>query len=102
MIYLARIPDAAGFIGKLSFLATAVESGMCWMVVLALIASASGFYYYSRVIVVMYMSKLSTSGGPVAIPDPVCIVIGVMVAGTFYLGLLPDTVLNLASKAVRF
>ncbi len=102
LISLAGIPATAGFMGKLFLFSAAVESGMYGLVVIALIASAVGLYFYLRIIVLMYMSQSENSGTPVSVPLTVRFVITVMVAGTLYLGMLPGTFLKLAWKAVIF
>ena len=88
--------------GKLFLFAAALESEMYLLVIIALIASAIGIYYYLRVIVLMYMKE--PKGEPVSleIGFPLRLVIIVMVLGTFYLGILPGRVLSLAGEAVLF
>lgn len=55
MCSLAGMPLTAGFFGKLFVFSSAVERGMLWMLVIAVLMSAVGFYYYFRVIIAMYM-----------------------------------------------
>jgi NADH:ubiquinone oxidoreductase subunit 2 (subunit N) len=102
LISLAGIPATAGFMGKLFLLAAAVENQMYWLVVIAVLASAIGIYYYLRVIVYMYMGKLKKEEIPITIPTPMRILIAIMVLGTLYLGVLPGALLSLAREAVSF
>ncbi|MDA2937863.1 NADH-quinone oxidoreductase subunit N [Acidobacteria bacterium AH-259-A15] len=102
LISLAGIPATGGFMGKLFLFAAAMQSEMYWLVVIAVIASAIGIYYYLRVIVFMYMGESKDEGTPIIVPTPVRIVIAIMVVGTFYLGIFPGTFLHLASEAVSF
>jgi NADH-quinone oxidoreductase subunit N len=60
MFSLAGVPPTAGFFGKLSVFAQAVQAGRVGLVVVAVLASAAGAYYYLRVTVVMYMRANST------------------------------------------
>jgi NADH-quinone oxidoreductase subunit N len=102
LISLAGIPTTAGFMGKLFLFAAAVESRMYWLVVIALITSAIGLYYYLRIIVFMYMHESDDSSTAIDVPMPIRFVIAVMVAGTLYLGMLPGVFLQMARKAVSF
>jgi NADH-quinone oxidoreductase subunit N len=102
LISLAGIPVTAGFMGKLFLLAAAVESQMYWLVVIALLASAVGIYYYLRVIVYMYMGELKKEEIPITIPTPMRVLIAILVLGTLFLGVFPGAFLSLAREAVSF
>ena len=54
MLSLAGIPLTAGFWGKFYMFSTAVERGQIWLLVVAVLMSAIGIYYYFRVIIAMY------------------------------------------------
>lgn len=60
MLSLAGIPPTAGFFGKLTLFAAAIEAGRVSVVVIAVIASLIGAYYYLRVLVVMHMRSTSS------------------------------------------
>ena len=79
-----------------------LKSGMYGLIILAIIASAIGIYYYLRVIVLMYMGELQDERSLINIPLSLRIVILIMVLGTVYLGTLPGTFLNLAIEAANF
>ena len=51
---LAGIPPLVGFFGKFYVLRAAVDAGMAWLALLAVIASVIGAYYYLRLIYFMY------------------------------------------------
>lgn len=102
LVSLAGIPLTAGFTGKLFLFSAAIQSQMYWLVVLGLIASAIGIYYYLRVIVLMFMREPEGDLEGIALPLSHRILIGIMVLGTLYLGIFPGSFLELASEAVRF
>ncbi len=54
MLSLAGIPLTAGFWGKFYVFSTAAERGQIWLLVVAVLMSAVGIYYYFRVIIAMY------------------------------------------------
>ncbi len=60
MFSLTGVPPTAGFFGKLALFGAAVEAGRVAVVVIAVLASAVGAYYYLRVTVVMYMRATQT------------------------------------------
>jgi NADH-quinone oxidoreductase subunit N len=60
MFSLAGIPPTAGFFGKLAIFGAAVAAGRTAVVVVAVLASAMGAYYYLKVTVVMYMRASGT------------------------------------------
>ena len=54
----------------------------------AMIASAIGLCYYFPAIVVIYMSNPAPQEVPITMPTSLRMAIGVMVARTFYVGLI--------------
>jgi NADH-quinone oxidoreductase subunit N len=102
LVSLAGIPATAGFMGKLFLFTAAIQSRMYWLVIIGLLTSAIGLYYYLRVIVLMYMREPRPEAGPLILPLPAVVTIVIMLGGTFYLGVFPGAVLRLASEAARF
>lgn len=102
LVSLAGIPFTAGFTGKLFLFAAAIQSEMYWLVVIAVLASAIGIYYYLRVLVFMYMKQSESDISAIEMPVVAQVVIAIMVLGTLYLGVLPGSILRLASEAVSF
>ena len=103
LVSMAGIPATAGFMGKLFLFSAALEKEMYWLVILALIASAIGVYYYLRVIVFMFM-RSSQGESRAAVVVPVCsrLTIVTMVIGTLLLGLFPEALLELIRTAEVF
>ncbi len=57
LLSLGGIPPFAGFIGKLLVFAAAVQSGMAWLVIIAVLNSALSLYYYLRVLKVAFLDR---------------------------------------------
>ncbi|HEX9956355.1 MAG TPA: NADH-quinone oxidoreductase subunit N, partial [Fibrella sp.] len=57
MLSLAGIPLTAGFWGKFMVFSTAVDKGLVWLLVVAVLMSAVGIYYYFRVVIAMYFRE---------------------------------------------
>ncbi len=96
---LMGLPPTAGFIGKFYIFAGAVEAGYVWLAILGVLNSAVSLYYYLRVIVQMYFKSPEEDFAWVSIDAPVAISIAISVAGVLYLGIFPNTVMNLAKLA---
>jgi NADH-quinone oxidoreductase subunit N len=64
MFSLAGVPPMLGFFAKLGVLAAALQAGMTWLVVLGVIASVIGAYYYLRIVYYMYFG---TEGVPLTL-----------------------------------
>ncbi|NRP30694.1 MULTISPECIES: NADH-quinone oxidoreductase subunit NuoN [unclassified Aliiroseovarius] len=54
MFSLAGVPPMLGFFAKLGVLIAAVNAGMTWLAVAAVIASVIGAFYYLRIVYFMY------------------------------------------------
>ena len=54
MFSLAGVPPTVGFYAKFSVIAAAVDIGLVWLAVVAVMASLVGAFYYLRVVKLMY------------------------------------------------
>lgn len=67
MLSLSGIPPLAGFFGKYAIFANALSAGMVWPVIIAVLGSLVGVYYYLRVMAVSFsggeMNKVHVSPG---------------------------------------
>ncbi len=104
MVSLAGIPPTAGFIGKFYVFMSAVEAGMSWLAVVALIFAAISAYYYLRLVMVMYMREpgaVSETSPRLVMSPTVSVVLACAVAGVIVLGLYPNPLVQFAAQAVR-
>jgi NADH-quinone oxidoreductase subunit N len=107
MVSLAGIPPLAGFFGKFLLLKSVVEaakvSGNCgyyWLVGIALAGVVISLYYYFNVVKAIYWSKAAKDLSPIKLSAPAMVTAWICIGGIFWLGLFPNTVLNLANQAV--
>lgn len=105
MVSLAGIPPLAGFFGKFLLLKAVVEQGAVnpayyWLLAVALFGVVVSIYYYFGVVRAIYWSKETPDLAPIQISLPTKISIYVCVLGMLYLGMFPNAVVNLATKAV--
>jgi NADH-quinone oxidoreductase subunit N len=71
MFSLAGIPPLWGFAAKVLVLKAAIDGGMLWLAIVAIIFSIIGLFYYLRVIWVMYFEQPADGIEPLAPkPDP--------------------------------
>ena len=100
---LAGIPFTVGFAGKFFLFAAAVEQQLYFLVVIGLVASAIGIYYYLKVIVTMYMKTNETGEGITpSVPLVVRVVVTILAVATVLFGILPGSILKFAGEAVLF
>ena len=87
LLSLAGFPLTAGFLGKLYILRAAVESGLTTLAVILVMTSLVSYFYYLRVIVVMYMTPARVAGEHRAARLPSPAMAGVVVAALLVVGL---------------
>jgi NADH-quinone oxidoreductase subunit N len=103
MVSLAGIPPTAGFIGKFYVFMAAVEAGLAWLAVVALVFAAVSAYYYMRVVMVMYMREPDATvvDSPRLVASPaLSVVLACTVAGVIIFGLFPGPLVSLALQSV--
>lgn len=88
MLSLAGIPLTAGFWGKFMIFTSAVDRGIIWLLVVAVLMSAVGIYYYFRVIIAMYFREGSINE-PIRVAPFYRYVLIVATVLTLILGLMP-------------
>ncbi|MDP9117583.1 MAG: NADH-quinone oxidoreductase subunit NuoN [Actinomycetota bacterium] len=101
LMSMAGIPLTAGFIAKF-YVFRAAYHVAAPLVVLALVFSAIAAFYYLRIVVLMFFAEPPENGPTVAIPgwsSTVALTFGAVVA--VVLGIVPQPVLDLASKASK-
>jgi NADH-quinone oxidoreductase subunit N len=99
LLSMAGIPLTAGFVGKFVVFSAGYHTAGP-LVVIALLFSAVAAFFYLRIVVLMYFAEPPENGPTVAIPSPTTtIALTLGVAVTIVLGLFPQPILDLASKA---
>lgn len=99
MISMAGIPVSVGFFAKLSVLSAALDAGLTWLVVFAVLMSLIGAFYYLRVIKLMYMDEPADSAPLIADTDH-RVLISVNGAAILALGILPQPLIDLCTMAI--
>lgn len=103
LLSFAGIPLTAGFIGKFAVFAAAASAGAGWLVLAAVLASAVAAFFYLRVVVVMFFSGPPTRAPSIEIPSAATkLAVGFGALATIVLGIFPQPILDLASRADLF
>jgi NADH-quinone oxidoreductase subunit N len=93
LLSLAGIPPTAGFIAKVLVFQAAVDAGLVWLVVLAVVASVIAAFFYIRILVLMYMEEPEEAEAVPAGAGPAW-ALAVTGAVTLALGIVPSLVLG--------
>ena len=106
MVSLAGIPPLAGFFGKFLLLKAVIETaqstgnhGYYYLAFTALAGVIISLYFYFGVIRAIYWSKNPEDMSPIELSSPAKLSIWICLAGIFWLGLFPNTVLNITNLA---
>jgi NADH-quinone oxidoreductase subunit N len=105
ILSLMGFPPTAGFFAKYYVLSAAMQmgTGMLWLVLVAVLSSAVGAYYYLRVLVFLFM-KQPEPGAVVAVPMRSLYVVSALVLSGYFvlrMGLAPNAYLEFALEAAR-
>lgn len=102
MVSLAGIPPTAGFIGKFYLFMAAIQAGLTWLAIVAVVLTAISAYFYLRVVMVMYMREPQSVGPATrfATSPAIAVVLACALAGVVLLGLFPNVLVSLSSQSV--
>ena len=106
MVSLAGIPPLAGFFGKFLLLKAVIEQGATnhgyyCLAFTALAGVVISLYYYLGVIRAIYWSKEVKNMSAIELSAPAKFTAWACIAGMFWIGIYPPTVLNLATAAAN-
>jgi NADH-quinone oxidoreductase subunit N len=103
LLSLAGIPLTAGFVGKFYLLAAGVGSALWLLVILLVVASAIGLFYYLRLIVAMYTPLPQERESFVAAPSVSLagsLVLAALTLALAWLGVYPAPLIDMVQRAV--
>ncbi len=99
MFSLTGLPPTVGFFAKLAVLQAVLEAGYTWLVVVAVLLSVIGAFYYLRIVKLMYMDE---PVGEITL-DPRADtrwVLSITALATLVLGILPGPLMDLCMRAI--
>jgi len=99
LLSLGGIPPLAGFTSKLYILYAAIDEGLPWLALIGAINSVVSLACYWQIIRTMYVVP-SREAGPLPVTTTLAVVSGLIIIGTFTLGLCPTPLLGLLQSGV--
>jgi NADH-quinone oxidoreductase subunit N len=103
----AGVPFTGGFLAKFYVINSVVAQEQYALAVVAMVSAVVAAFLYLRIVVAMYFDGneyggefAELAGPPVRVPAGAMLALGLAVAGTFWLGVLPDAATDLAGEAV--
>jgi NADH-quinone oxidoreductase subunit N len=93
MLSLAGIPVTAGFFAKYYVFTAMISTPYKWLLILAVLTSCVGVYYYFKVIIAMYFKKPQQEE-PVPFEMSHALLLGITTLVTLVLGLMPDLIVK--------
>lgn len=96
MLSLAGIPITAGFFAKYFIFTTMIGTPYKWLLILAILTSAVGVYYYFRVIIAMYFKKAANEE-TVQVETSHVVLLVLTTLFTLALGIVPNYVIEIFS-----
>jgi NADH-quinone oxidoreductase subunit N len=100
LISLIGMPPAAGFMAKFYIFSGAVQHGLLWLVVIAVINSVISAYYYLRVAKVMWLGE-PASEEKVPSSGALRLALSISCLGVLLLGIIPGYIMKLAELAAK-
>lgn len=93
LLSLAGIPPTAGFFAKYYVFTSAFYSGYTGLVLIAVVASLIGVYYYFRIIIAMYFNE--PQGEVIKVQNNQQLLLLLVAAAIIAFGLYPDCIIRL-------
>jgi NADH-quinone oxidoreductase subunit N len=100
MISMAGLPVSIGFFAKLAVFQAILERGLVWLVVVALLLSLIGAFYYLRLIKLMYMDA-PLDAAPLQPSFDVRVLISANGLAVLLFGIVPQPLMAICSYAIR-
>ena len=99
LLSLAGVPPMVGFFAKLTVLEAALAAGHLWLVIVAVLLSLVGAYYYLRIVKLMYFDA-PTDLSPIVADRGMQITLSVNGIAVVLLGILPGTLMTACLQAI--
>jgi len=98
LLSLIGIPVTGGFFAKFYVFSAALQANHVALVIIGVLNSAIGAYYYLRVMVAMYMKEPRREVPVSRVPLGMGTALAISAALTIYMGVLPGKILEFASR----
>ncbi|MCC6600256.1 MAG: NADH-quinone oxidoreductase subunit N [Crocinitomicaceae bacterium] len=91
VLSMAGIPPLSGFLAKYFVISSVLQSGYLWLVIIMILTSVVGAYYYLRIIIAMF-TPLENSGRIVVsdFQKYLFLLLSLLMVGLFFAAAIPD------------
>jgi NADH-quinone oxidoreductase subunit N len=96
------MPFTAGFLAKFYVVATGASVAMWAQIIILVVTSGIGVFYYLRVVLAVFGPETETGRVLPALTPGAGIVLGVLSVALVWLGVFPGPMLSLIGATVRF
>jgi NADH-quinone oxidoreductase subunit N len=100
MFSMAGVPPTVGFYAKFSVLKAALEAGHIQLVIMAVLFSLLGAFYYLRIVKLMYFDAPESHERIYIQPDS-SLLISINGLAVLVLGILPNTLMTVCAVSVQ-
>jgi NADH-quinone oxidoreductase subunit N len=101
LLSLAGIPLTGGFVGKFYIIAAGVGSALWWLVLILVVNSGIGLFYYLRIVVAMYKNAPRAAQGAVpSLSLPGTVALAALTLLLVWLGAYPATLIHTVQWSV--
>jgi len=94
LLSLAGIPLTGGFVGKFYIAASGVDAALWWLVIILVLSSVIGLYYYLRIIVAMFSGTDKNTMAGTYTNYQSGVVLGLLTLLLLWLGVYPSGILD--------
>lgn len=103
LLSLAEFPVTAGFFGKFYILAAGAASGMWILIVVLVLTSVVGLFYYLRIVVAIFSAPQGAADFPAVlrVPASSSVTLGVLSVLLVWFGVYPSYILRVVAAAVQ-
>ncbi len=99
MFSMAGVPPTLGFYAKFAVLQAALQAGMVWLVVFAVLMAVIGAFYYLRIVKLMYFDEPKDKASIKSTPE-MRWALSLNALALLGLGLMPQSLMNLCAYAI--
>lgn len=99
MFSMAGVPPTLGFYAKFAVLQAALQAGLIWLVVFAVLMAVIGAFYYLRIVKLMYFDE-PKDRKPINNPTEMNLLLSLNALALLLLGLFPQRLMDICAYAI--
>jgi len=99
MFSMAGVPPTLGFYAKFAVLQAALQAGLIWLVVFAVLMAVIGAFYYLRIVKLMYFDEPKDRKA-IDAPIEMKLMLSLNAFGLLLLGLFPQRLMDICAYAI--